>query len=131
MNRIPNNRARYLNDLLRRPFQSAGLTKVLAGLVVLSALATTTPAATVTIAWNASTNANVAGYSIYYGLVSRAYTSSVDAGSNLSQTVTGLIPGLTYYFAAYAYDSEGQESVLSNEISNGVPTALEIVTQPQ
>ena len=78
--------------------------------------------ASVTLAWDASTGTNVAGYHIWYGGVSGSYTNSVDAGTDLMVSVSGLAPGGTYYFAATAYDGTGDESDFSNEISYTVPT---------
>jgi len=34
----------------------------------------------VTLTWSPNTDTNVAGYKIYYGMASRAYTSSMPAG---------------------------------------------------
>ena len=61
------------------------------------------------------------GYKVYYGSVSGAYTASIDVGSATSCPVTTLsskvpLPGL-YYVAVTAYDTAGNESVYSNEIS--------------
>ena len=49
----------------------------------------------------------------------RAYTNSVDAGTNLSATVTNLVAGPTYYFSATAYDTNVPplESDYSDEVS--------------
>ena len=82
-------------------------------------LVLTTGAATnsVTLAWNASTDPVVAGYNVYYGGVSGAYTNHVDAGNTTNVTVVGLQPNVTYYFVATAYASWGMESPFSNEIS--------------
>ncbi|HUC84516.1 MAG TPA: fibronectin type III domain-containing protein [Candidatus Acidoferrales bacterium] len=74
--------------------------------------------------WNASTSANVAGYNVYYGTNSGNFIYKVDAGNATSVTVSNLSPGLTYYFAATAYDLFGDESGLSAEISFIVPGVL-------
>ena len=47
----------------------------------------------------------------------RAYTNSVDAGTNLTTTVTNLVAGPTYYFSATATDKDGLESDYSGEAS--------------
>jgi len=59
------------------------------------------------LAWNPSSDQRTAGYNLYYGLNSGDYTSSVDAQTNLTATIAGLTPGLTYYFAVTAYDANG------------------------
>ena len=80
---------------------------------------TSTPAATLTVAWDASTSANIAGYKVYYGPATRNYTNSVSTtGTSLS--ISNLIDGQMYYFAATAYDTFGVESDYSSE-TNYVP----------
>lgn len=60
---------------------------------------------------------NVAGYLVYFGSGSRSYIWVENAGLNLQHTVTGLVPGVTYYFAVTSYDGEGNESDFSLEVS--------------
>ena len=80
----------------------------------------------VSLAWNPSTGTNIAGYHIYYGGASGAYTNIVNAGNTTNATISNLTEGNTYFFAATAYDSSGLESAFSNEISytpgNSPPT---------
>jgi hypothetical protein len=78
-------------------------------------------AASVNLAWNASTNSGVAGYNVYYGSASGSYANQIPAGTNLSAIVSGLAAGGTYYFAVTAVDTLGNESDFSNEISYSVP----------
>jgi hypothetical protein len=69
---------------------------------------------------------DLAGYRIYYGTASpldRNTSPSVDAGFTTSYTVSGLDAG-TYYFAATAYDSLGNESSLSEEVSKVITGTL-------
>jgi chitinase len=77
----------------------------------------------VTFAWNAVSAANLAGYVLYYGYAPRSYSLSVDVGNYTTAALSGLDQGKTYYFAATAYDTYGQESVFSNEVSYTVPLA--------
>jgi hypothetical protein len=81
----------------------------------------------VTLAWNQSADPAVAGYNIYYGGASGDYTNTINAGNATNAPVSGLVAGLTYYFAATAYDDVGDESVFSSEVSYTVPEALPIV----
>jgi fibronectin type 3 domain-containing protein len=83
-------------------------------LVLWGALATLASAQSVALAWD--TNANTTGYHLHYGAASRSYTVSVDTKLVTAYTVTGLVPGATYYFAVSAYNATG-ESPLSNEVS--------------
>ena len=77
------------------------------------------------LVWNPSISTNVAGYNIYYGVASGVYnnTTSVVGPTTTNATVTDLVPGTTYYFAATAVDSFGVESPFSNETSYSVPSA--------
>jgi List-Bact-rpt repeat protein/fibronectin type III domain protein len=76
----------------------------------------------ITLVWDPSTSAAVNGYNIYYGSASGSYTNKVIASNVTNATVSGLLEGATYYFAATAYDSSGLESDPSNEVSYSVPT---------
>jgi hypothetical protein len=67
---------------------------------------------------------NVVGYDIYYGGASGSYTNLINVGNVTNATVSGLVAGATYYFAATAYDRLGRQSVFSAEISYAVPVAL-------
>ena len=76
----------------------------------------------VTLAWNASQNNMTAGYALYYGPVNAA-PARVDVGSSTSITLTSLTAGSTYSFYVVAYDSLGQESVPSNQLTY-TPSAI-------
>jgi len=77
----------------------------------------------VTLAWNPSTSTNVVGYDINCGLASGDYTNTfyVDGANSTNTTITGLVEGATYYFAAVAVNAVGVASPFSNEISYSVP----------
>jgi hypothetical protein len=77
----------------------------------------------VTLAWDVSTSSEVTGYNIYYGTSSGDYLSSIDAGKVLTYSISGLQSGVTYYFAVTAYDTSGNESDYSNEVSYSVAAA--------
>jgi hypothetical protein len=76
----------------------------------------------VTLTWDSSDDPNVVGYKIYYGTASLDYTDSVMVGSVTNATITGLLDGTTYYFAATSLDSAGDESGFSNEAVFTTPT---------
>jgi hypothetical protein len=80
-----------------------------------------------TLSWVAPTSndngtclSDPAGYKIYYGTSSGMYSRSIDVGNVTSYTVSDLTEGVTYYFAATAYDGSGNESDLSNEVSTTI-----------
>jgi hypothetical protein len=75
----------------------------------------------ITLAWNPSTNTDIAGYEIYYGIASGVYTNVIDVGNVTNATISGLLEGVTYYFAAKARNTSGMESDFSNEASYAVP----------
>jgi len=81
-----------------------------------------------TLAWNASSDSSVVGYKLHYGTAPGSYSKSVDTGNTTSVTVTDLSEGQTYYFASTAYDSAGNQSGYSNEVSKSVPSATYTIT---
>lgn len=70
----------------------------------------------VSLVWDANSEPDLAGYNIYYGAASGDYSDSLDVGDVTEFTVTGLNHGGTYYFAATAYDRDGNESAYSEEL---------------
>jgi len=74
----------------------------------------------VTLIWDPNNESDLAGYRIYYGIASRSYDNVIDVGNTETCTVTSLIPGVTYYFAATAYNTSELESEYSNEIEHTV-----------
>lgn len=115
-------------DAVRWPFKITGLTKFLIGFLILAALSTTVQADSVTLAWNRSPDPTVTGYNIYYGGTSGTYTNKVSAGSATNATISGLVPGATYYFAATTYYSLSLsvESALSSAVSYTMPILAEV-----
>ena len=91
---------------------------------VFTASSTTVHAAQVTLAWDRNAEPNVEGYKIYYGTLSRDYEWFIDVGDVTSITITDLVDGFTYYFAATAYDTATPplESTYSDEVSKNMCT---------
>jgi hypothetical protein len=77
-------------------------------------------AAQVTLQWDRNTESDVLGYKIHYGISSRNYQYSVDVKNNTSCTISGLVEGNTYYFAATAYNTNYIDSDYSIEVSHTV-----------
>ena len=88
----------------------------------------------VSLAWDLSfdprSSARAVGYTLHFGLASGVYTSSVAEGANRSALVTGLTPGLEYYFAVTAYDAKGVVTMCSGEVTNRLPAPPSILAQP-
>ena len=101
----------------RRAVVGSFLFSVLFSVIQLSAFAS----GSVTLAWNASTNPIVAGYNVYYGCACGAYTNKICAGNATNATISGLVQGTTYYFAATTYSTSGVESPFSSEVSYQIP----------
>jgi len=81
-----------------------------------------TAAGTATLSWNASTESDLAGYKVYQGTGSGTYGAPLTTlpKTTTSYTATGLQNGTTYFFVITAYDSSGNESTFSNEVSKSI-----------
>jgi hypothetical protein len=110
----------------RRVLSGSFLSGVLVVLMQLPAFA----AGSVTLAWDSSTDPTVTGYNVYYGGASGTYTNEICAGNATNATISGLVPGATYYFAATTYAALDMESPLSSEVSYRVPPDVPPVNQP-
>jgi hypothetical protein len=106
---------------------------MLGGMAVLWQL-TARATQSVTLGWEPSIDPNVAGYNIYYGTASHVYVNKVTSGNVTNATVSGLVEGITYFFAATTTDTSGAESDFSNEASYVVPLPLiappPVINQP-
>ncbi|GFO63684.1 Ig-like domain-containing protein [Geomonas paludis] len=97
-------------------------------------------ATTVTLAWDPSPDADLAGYRIYYqansdqlpfrGTGALEGKAPVDGGKVTVASISGLDPARSYYFAVTAYNSLGQESVYSNivQIPETLPPLVSITS---
>ena len=65
-------------------------------------------APSVTLAWKANSEPDLAGYRLYFGRASHAYHQFAET-SDTTATISNLIEGTTYFFAATAYDTAGVE----------------------
>ena len=109
-------------------------------LLVLKQVMTVLMAGTVTLAWDANTEPDLAGYKIHYGLVSGDYPNIVNVRTDevgwsdgcptpydpfnakcCEFTLRNLVVGQTYYIAGTAYDNYGNESAYSIELVHTIP----------
>jgi len=74
-------------------------------------------AASVNLRWQANTEADIAGYNLYYGTASRVYGAPIPTGNTTSYSVDNLVEGQTYYFALTALDTSGNESGYSTQLA--------------
>ena len=77
----------------------------------------------VTISWQATSDAIVIGYQICMGLSSGYYPSYVNVGLVTNCTIDGLVPGTTNYFAMNEFDNTWTKSQGSVELVWYVPLA--------
>jgi hypothetical protein len=75
-----------------------------------------------TLTWNANTESDLAGYKVYRATAPGAYGAPIATlqGNVTNYVATGLQVGTTYYFVVTAYDTAGNESAYSNEVSKSV-----------
>lgn len=102
---------------------SGGL--VIGLLMALALIAAPAFAGGLLVTWDAGSEADLAGYRIYYGTEPSLYTETVDVGKVTSHLLQNLTEGLTYYLVVTAYDLAGNESLPSVEVAATV-TAAEI-----
>ena len=77
--------------------------------------------AEVSLSWTKPNDTRVTGYNIYYGETGSNFKSSADkniySAETTSTTISGLVEGRTYDFAATSFDAHGNESAFSETIS--------------
>ncbi|MBN2354678.1 fibronectin type III domain-containing protein, partial [candidate division KSB1 bacterium] len=108
-------RAHNRTEKVRRFFLSVAL--------LLVVFLTEAPAGSLLITWAANTEADLAGYRIYYGIESSNYTDMKDVGNVTSYVLDGLEVGQTYYIVVTAYDFNNNESAPSLQVSAMVAQA--------
>lgn len=76
-------------------------------------------ASSVSLQWDASTDADVTGYKVYHSAGSSALagTTPLNVANLTSASLDGLDPNLSYSFAVTAYNAAGAESSFSNIVT--------------
>ncbi len=77
-------------------------------------------AAEVGVAFDPNPDSRVVGYKLYYGTTQNSY-EMINLGSKTGHVFSNLQAGATYYFAATAYDAQGNQSNYSVPLSHKVP----------
>ena len=70
-----------------------------------------------TLQWAANQESDLAGYRVYHGLTSGSYPSSQNVGKTTTYQYASLELNKTHYFSVTAYDTSGNESSPSQEVS--------------
>jgi hypothetical protein len=109
-----------------RQFRNAFLLSAISTAVVSCGGGGDEPASrTAVLEWEAVSDANLAGYRVYYGTSSGTYDQARGQGLGVGNvtvfTVGGLNSGTRYYFAATAVDTLNNESTFSNEVWKDIP----------
>ena len=88
--------------------------------ITLTVSAPATSSATLT--WNAVTASDLAGYKIYRATTSGGYGTPIATltGNVTTYIASGLQSGTTYFFVVTSYDTAGNESPFSNEVSKSI-----------
>ncbi|MBI2303897.1 MAG: right-handed parallel beta-helix repeat-containing protein, partial [Chloroflexi bacterium] len=70
------------------------------------------------LSWNANPEGDMAGYRVYWDTdAGFPYANVITAGNTTAYTLTSLTNGITYFVAVTAYDTAGDESWYSGEVS--------------
>jgi hypothetical protein len=79
-------------------------------------------AAQISIAWDANTETDIAGYVVEFGPAAAPFAQSVDVGNVTAWTLTNALPGSTYSFRVVAYNTNGERSDASLVVSTSTVT---------
>ena len=79
-------------------------------------------AATVTIAWDPNSEADLARYLVGYRTSPSGTETVINVGLVTTWSLTTAVAGQTYYFRVYAENNSGLRSAPSNEVAATVPT---------
>lgn len=109
--------------------------KLVISLFVILFFAGIAAAADVTLAWDANSETDLAGYKLHWGTVNQVpFSDSLDVANVTQYMISGLAEDTTYYFAVTAYDTGGNESQYSNIIEYVVrpgQVVIRIIDRPK
>ena len=88
----------------------------LASTVIVTALAGTAAADTISLAWDPNSDLTVAGYMVHVGTQSGSYTQHFDVGLSTAYGWSGAGAGQRYCFAVSAYNGSHAEGSKSSEV---------------
>ena len=79
-------------------------------------------AAQLALAWDANTEADIAGYVVEYGPSYAPFTQAADVGNQTAWTLSNAAPGTTYSFRVVAYNTVGERSAPSDAVTASTVT---------
>ena len=94
-------------------FRNVGLICLAVLILVIFCLEAKVYSDQVIVRWNANTEADLAGYKLFYGTSTANYEIIDDVGDVTTHTITDLVKGVTYFIALTAYDTFDNESGFS------------------
>jgi hypothetical protein len=99
------------------PYHTSGRVALWAFGLLSLLLSSMASAAPVTLAWDPVSVSDLAGYTLHYGYASGQYSFSENVGKTTTASLSGLDQRKVYYIAVTAYDTAGNESDFSNEVT--------------
>jgi len=69
------------------------------------------------LSWDNNHETDLAGYNVYYGMSSGEYINFIDVGSVTTYRMDDLLDDVIFYITVTAYDTAGNESDFSEEVS--------------
>jgi putative Ig domain-containing protein len=97
--------------------------------LLMTTIARSAGADTLTVAWDPSQTSNVVGYLVYVGTQSGVYSTIYDVGNATSFTYPSAAPGQPYFFAVASYFSGPVIGARSTEVS-GTSNAAPVLVNP-
>ncbi len=85
-------------------------------------------AGTIKLKWDPVSDSDLTDYKIYYGYESGAYSFVDTVGRVTTHTLTNLNDCMTYYIAVTSYDTSGNESDYSNEVSGWSKPIIDFIS---
>jgi hypothetical protein len=80
-------------------------------------------ASSLLVSWKGNTESDLAGYKLYCGTEPGRYGSPITLGKVTNCQLSAVTAGKTYYIALTAYDTSGNESSFSTEVSAYIPAS--------
>lgn len=94
---------------------------IVPALALLALCAAPSLAGTISVTWDPVSDADLAGYKVYYGTTPGSHAQFHDAGNTTSATLSNVTDCTLYYVAVRAYDTSRLESTADSNSVKGFP----------